>query len=482
MKKRSLPAVALALGGAFCCLFVLSGCRCIGPDYQAPKTAAPDAWQTAAIKGLAQAQAPLQTWWRVFRDPALEALIGEVRTNNLDLAAAVARLDAAAARYGIARSGLAPTIDGVGGVGRVRDSERIRTLDSQNNNPYMLYDAGFTMGWELDIWGRVRRSIEAAKGQWEASLEDTRDLLVILQSDAASTYLQLRTVQQRIVYAKNNVVMQEGTLKLTRDRHAAELTGELDVRQAELNLASTRALIPQLEAQRDQSLNRLCLLCGKFPGALDHLLQQTNGVQAVTALPTLLPADLLRHRPDVRGAERRLASQTAQIGVATGDLYPLFTLNGSFEWQASESGNLFNPQARAYGFGPSFRWALFNGQRIRNNIRVEEASAREALASYEQTVLQAYQESEDALSAYANELNRLTELRAASTAAAQSVKLVDTLYRTGLTDFQNVLDMQRELFQQQDAQASSEGAAVQHLVAVYKSFGGGWEVPATAQP
>jgi len=428
-----------------------------------------------------QSKAPMQTWWSIFRDPALDAIIGDVRTNNLDLVAAVARMDEAAARYGIAFSGLVPTIDGVGGVTRLRDSERINYHGSLPNNPYTLYDAGFTMGWELDIWGRVRRSIEAAHGQWQASLEDARDLLVILQSDAASTYLQFRTVQQRLVYARNNVVMQEGTLKLTRDRHAAELTGELDVRQAELNLASTRALIPQLEAQRAQSLNRLCTLSGKFPGSLNQLLQDTNGVQVVTAFPAFLPAELLRHRPDIRAAERRLAAQTAQIGVAKGDLYPMFSLNGSFEWQASKSGNLFNSDSAAYGFGPSFRWALFNGQRIRNNIRAEEALTREALANYEQTVLKAYQESEDALSAYANELSRLESLRAAVAAATQSVKLVDTLYRTGLTDFQNVLDMQRELFQQQDAQASSEGTATQYLVAVYKAFGGGWETPEAAK-
>jgi NodT family efflux transporter outer membrane factor (OMF) lipoprotein len=480
MNNRFSPPSSLVTSGTLCGLLALAGCLTVGPDYQAPQTGAPDAWKTEATKGLAQAQAPLQTWWRVFNDPALEALIVDVRTNNLDLAAAVARLDAAAARYGIARSGLVPQIDGVGGVSRTRDTERVRSNDSQRENPYMLYDAGFTMGWELDLWGRVRRSVEAARGQWEATLEDTRDLLVVLQADAASTYVQFRTLQQRLVYARGNVTMQEGTLKLTQDRLKAELTGELDVRQAELNLASTRALIPQLEAQRDQALNRLCLLCGKYPGAFNQLLQQTNGVPVVKALPALLPAELLRNRPDVRSAERRLASQTAQIGVAAGDLYPMFSLNGFFEWQASESGNLFNPQARTYGFGPSFRWALFDGQRIRNNIRAEEAKQREALAGYEQTVLGAYQESEDALIAYANELNRLESLRAAVAAATRSVFLVDTLYRNGLVDFQNVLDMQRALFSQQDAQASSEGAATQYLIAVYKAFGGGWESPALA--
>ena len=482
MKRKVLSSVGAVAAGAAGCLFALSGCLTVGPDYLAPQAAAPDRWQTAATQGLAQSKAPLQTWWQVFKDPALETLMAEVRTNNQDLAAAVARLDEASARYGIARSGLFPQLDGVGGASRTRDSERVRSNESQRDNPYMLYDTGFTMGWELDMWGRVRRGMEAAQGRWEASLEDSRDLLVLLQADAASSYIQLRTVQQRLVYARGNVGMQEGTLKLTRDRRAAELTGELDVRQAELKLATTRALIPQLEAQRDQALNRLCVLCGKYPGALGYLSKETQSVPVVTAFPSLLPADLLRNRPDVRSAERKLAAQTAQIGVAKGDLYPMFSLNGFFEWQASESGNLFDPQARTYGFGPSFRWALFNGQRIRNNIRAEEALAREALANYEQTVLKAYQESEDALSAYANELNRLESLRAAVVAAEQSVKLVDTLYRTGLTDFQNVLDMQRALFQQQDEMASSEGLATQYLVAVYKAFGGGWEGPEAAKP
>jgi len=482
MKRNVLSSVGRAAAGAAGCLFALSGCLTVGPAYQAPRVAVPDRWQTEAIQGVAQDQAPMQTWWKIFKDPALDALMAEVRTNNQDLAAAVARLDEASARYGIARSARVPSLDGVGGVARARDSERVRSHDSQNNNPYMLYDAGFTMSWEPDLWGRVRRSIEVAHGQWQASLEDVRDMLVVLQSDAATAYLQFRTVQQRLVYARGNVALQEGTLKLTQDRHKAELTGELDVRQAELNLASTRALLPQLEAQRDQALNRVCVLCGKLPGALVPLLRQTNSVPVVTALPSFLPADLLRHRPDVRAAERRLAAQTAQIGVAAGDLYPQFALNGFFEWEASKSGNLFNPQARTYSFGPSFRWALFNAQRIRNNIRAEEAAAREALAHYEQTVLAAYEESEDALSAYANELNRLTSLRAAAVAAAQSAKLVDTLYRTGLTDFQNVLDMHRALFQQQDALASSEGAAVQYLVALYKALGGGWELPADPLP
>ena len=477
MRHVPPPSRRLA-ASAVCSLLAIAGCKTVGPDYHSPATAVPDAWQAAAAKDLARAGAPLQTWWKVFNDPALDALIAEVRTNNFSLAAAAARLDEAAARYGVALGALAPSVSGAGEASRKRVSERVRTFDSQLNNPYMSYSAGFDMSWEIDLWGRVKRSVEAAQGGWQASLEDSRDLLVVLQATAATTYIQFRTLQQRLVYLRSNAAMQEGTLKLTQDRRKAELTGELDVRQAELNLATTHALIPQLEAQRDQALNGLCALCGRLPGTLGHLLAQTSSVPVVATVPALLPADLLRQRPDVRAAERRLAAQTARVGVAMGDLYPLFTLNGSLAWQSSESGHLFDPQARAYGFGPSFRWTLLDGQRVRNSIRAEEALAREALANYEQSVRDALRESEDALAAYAGELRRLESLRAAVTAAQQSVKLADTLYRTGLTDFQNVLDMQRALLQQQDAQAASEGAASQNLVAVYRAFGGGWPEPA----
>jgi NodT family efflux transporter outer membrane factor (OMF) lipoprotein len=476
--KYTLPIPARVAAGVTCSLIALAGCKTVGPEYQAPAPAAPDAWQTAAAKDLARSGEPLQTWWKVFKDPALDALIADVRTNNFNLAAAAARLDEAAARYGVALGALAPAVSGAGEVARKRGSERMRTLDSQLNNPYMSYSAGFDMSWEIDLWGRVKRSVEAAHGRWEASVEDSRDLLVVLQASAATTYIQFRTLQQRLAFLRENAVLQEGTLKLTQDRRKAELTGELDVRQAELNLATTRALIPQLEAQRDQALNGLCALCGRLPGSLNQLLAQTSGVPVVAALPALLPADLLRQRPDVRAAERRLAAQTAKVGMAEGDLYPLFSLNGSFAWQSSESGHLFDPQARAYGFGPSFSWALLDGQRVRNSIRAEEALAREALANYEQAVRDALRESEDALAAFAGELRRLESLRAAVTAAQQSAKLADTLYRTGLTDFQNVLDMQRALLQQQDAQAASEGVASQNLIAIYRAFGGGWPEPA----
>lgn len=449
----------------------------MGPNYVPPKNVAPDKWHVEVTKDLKHDQTPLQTWWKVFKDPDLETVIYQLRTNNLDLVEAVARMDEASARYGIARSGLFPMLDGVGGISRSRASERINSKTSLPNNPTTIYDTGFTMGWELDVWGRVRRGMEVAGGQWQASIEDTRDLLVMLQADAATTYITYRTLQQRLEVAQNNVKLQEATLKLTRDRHAAELTGELDIRQAELNLASTHAFIPELEAQCTRALNHLCLLTGNFPGAMTALIKQTAALPHVHDVPTLLPAELLRRRPDVRAAERRLAARTAQVGATTAELYPMFSLNGAFEWQASSSGDLFNSASRTYGLGPSFRWSLFSGQKIRSAIKADEARTRQALAAYEKSVLVAYQESEDALSAYANELNRLAALREAVTAAEKSADLVDTLYRNGLVDFQNVLNTQRLLFEQQDALAFSQGVTAQNLISIYKAFGGGWDVP-----
>jgi NodT family efflux transporter outer membrane factor (OMF) lipoprotein len=317
--------------------------------------------------------------------------------------------------------------------------------------------------------------MQSANASFESTVEDYRDLLVVLQASAADAYMGIRTAQQRLLFTRTNVALQKKTLKLTKDRYEAELTGELDVRQAEMNIASTLALIPQLEVDLTKRVNQLCFLAGKQPGAYNYLLNVTNAVTDINQLPSMLPANLLRNRPDIRAAERRLAAQTAMIGVASGDLYPMFSLNGFFDWQASDTGDWFNSDARSYGFGPSFHWSIFNYGRVKSQIFAEEARTRQAQADYEQIVLAAWQESEDALTLYTKEIDRKKILEQAVKAAQRSVELVNTLYKNGLTDFQNVLDMQRELFQQQDALALSKGNMASDLIAIYKAFGGGWQ-------
>jgi len=453
-------------------LFLLgAGCLSVGPDYQRPETAVPEAWQGTA----GESDDTMAEWWAVFGDPALEDLVADVRAENRDLAAAVARMEGYAASLGMARADFFPTAAVQGGADYDRQSERVHTPPdyAAADNPGWLTQAGFSMSWELDLWGKVRRSVEAARGQLEASEEDVRNVLVMLQAETAAAYIRLRTLQQQLEYAQRNIELQQETLKVVKGRFEAGLTGEVDVRQAEMNLAATTAQVPTLKAGIEQALNGLCGLTGRLPGGLDAL-REPAPVPAADTLPGLLPADLLRRRPDIRSAERRLAAQTAKIGVAQADYYPQLALNGTFALAATDAGEFGKKASQDYSIGPSLTWAIFTAGKVRNHVRAEEAAARAALADYEQTVLAAYGECEDALAALANEGERLAALRDAVTAAQQTADLVNELYRTGLTDFQGVLDTQRQLAQYQDALAQSLGQSAADLVAAYKAFGGGW--------
>lgn len=480
MRRMHWRAPWLFAGVGLAALLGGAGCLSVGPDYRTPEVATPAAWQTPAR----ESPEILTAWWTVFGDPALEALVAETRARNKDLAAATARMEAYAAAVGMARADFFPAVGAQGLAGYDRQSERVHVPEAYEatDNPGWLYQAGFSASWELDLWGRVRRSVEAARGQLESSQEDLRHLQVMLQAQVAAEYVGLRMNQQRRTYAKENIELQEETLQVVKGRFEAGLTGELDVRQAEMNLAATTAQVPALESQIEKSLNALCVLTGQLPGSLDAL-REPGPVPAATALPGLLPTalpgllptELLRRRPDVRSAERALAAQTAKIGVAQADYFPALALNGTFALAATDGGELFTTAAQDFTVGPSLTWAIFNAGKIRNHVRAEEASTRAALAAYEQTVLAAYRECEDALAAYVNEAKRLASLHDAAAAADQSVELVNELYRSGLANFQNVLDMQRQLSSYQDALAQSRGQSAANLVAVYKAFGGGWD-------
>jgi len=313
-----------------------------------------------------------------------------------------------------------------------------------------------------------------------ASVEDYRDVLVVLYADVATNYVELRALQQRRAYAVSNVENQTGTLQLTIDRNRAGLAADLEVRQAELNVAETEAVIPLLEEGIARTIHRLGVLMGEPPNALYAELEES--VPTPSASPNVevgLPMNLLRQRPDVRGAERQLAAQTARIGVATADLYPRFSLVGTFALSATDAAEFFSRGSTRYGLGPTMQWNLFSGGRVRNLIDVEDARAQQALTRYEQTVLLALEDVENSMVAYEREQDRLEALERSVVAAQASVDLVKTLYRTGLTNFQNVLDMERSLFRQQDKFAASEGVVVQNLISLYRALGGGWD-PALA--
>ena len=441
-------------------IMVLNGCMSVGPDYEQPQSEMPDAWHQAVQKDLSTGTPDLQTWWTVFGDETLNALITRASTNNLNLQTAVARIEQAAALRGVSASQYFPDI--VAGAG----ASAVQTTKAQGDRQGDLYQASLTMAWELDLWGRVRRSVESADASLQASVENYRDIMVVLYADIAANYINVRTLQERIEFAKNNLDAQMETMGLVP---------ALDVSQAALNWSRTESVIPPLKQALIEAINRLSVLTGNMPYALEKELQAAKPIPASSGDVVIgLPAELLRQRPDIRRAERELASQNALIGATQAELYPTLTLPGTL---SVESGNsdLFNSDNVGYSFGPQLRWNIFNGRRIRSQVDAERAATKAALLTYEQTILLALEEVEDAMAAFANEKDRIESLESAEASAKKSVDLVTELYRSGLTDFQNVLNMEQALFSQQDQLATSRGLISANLVAIYKALGGGWD-------
>jgi NodT family efflux transporter outer membrane factor (OMF) lipoprotein len=463
---------------------LLGGCT-VGPDYKRPETPMPDAWQTEVMQDLDESQEPLVHWWTALGDTTLTNLIRESEVSNLDLASSVARVEEARAIRGIATGGRLPDVVLDGAYARTRISENSATgsiitesggeVSAANN-----WDVSLGFSWEIDLFGRIRRQVESATAGLEASIEDYRDVLVSVQAEVAANYMDVRTLQAQLAYARANAEAQEGSLDLTRNRFEAGLTSALDVAQAQSNLFNTQSQIPLLESRLNAGLNRLAVLLGQQPGVLHERLSTTVPVPDPPAELTVgLPADLLRRRPDVRRAERLLAAQTALIGVATADLYPTFSLAGFLGLESLSFDDLFQSESGTWGIVPGFSWNVFSGGKVQNNIRVEEARTRQALLAYEQSVLLALEEVESAMVAYEKERDRRDRLAEAVDATERSVELVRTQYVSGLTNFQNYLDSQRSLFVQQDELARSEGQVVKNLIFLNTALGGGWTLSNT---
>lgn len=471
MKKSMLFLLLPAAVG----LILLGGCTSVGPDYDPPEPALPDAWHAAVQDEFESGVPNLQRWWSVFGDNTLNGLIERASTNNLDLMTAAARIEEAAALRGVSASQYFPDIAGIASATEVRNSSAQTPLGGKRQTE--IYQAGLTMSWELDLWGRIRRSVESADASLLATVENYRDVMVLLYANIATSYINVRTLQQRIQLAENNLQAQLRTLGLTRNRFDAGLVPALDVSQAELNTSRTASSIPTLQQQLVEGINRLSVLTGDMPYALLEELKVVQPIpEASAAIMVGLPAELLRQRPDIRRAERQLAAQHARIGATTAELYPTLTLPGTLALESVTSGSdLFSSGNTTFGFGPQLRWNLFNGRRIRSQINAEKAATKAALHTYEQTVLLALEEVEDALSAYAHEKERVESLASAAESAGKSVGLVTELYRSGLTDFQNVLNMEQAQLVQQDELAVSQGLISAYLVGVYKALGGGWD-------
>ncbi len=455
--------------------------------------------------------APVTDWWHTFHDPELDWLVDHAVRSNLDLQLAAARIRqaryeralvagqdtpalAANASYthlrisknglplpGASGGGVTPLSTGqiaadtsAGGSGAAASSG---DSDGLGIGPDIdLYQVGFDASWELDVFGRLRRQVETANDLLQASVEGRRDVLVSLLAEVARNYIELRGLQTQFTIARDNLAAQRQSLDLTRQRRQAGLTNDLDVARAQSQVALTASELPRLTAQIEQSRHRLAVLLGMDPSALADRLAQSAAIPDPPAtVPVGLPSELLRRRPDIRQAERQLAAATARIGVATSDLFPRFSLTGSFGLQSERPKDLPDWDSHFFNIGPAVSWPIFQGNRIRSNIQIQNARQQQALIHYRRTVLTALRETEDALSAFIHEQRRRAQLEKSLAAEQHAVDVARQLYAQGLTDFLSVLDAQRSLFSIQQTLAQSEQAVSTDLVALYKALGGGWQ-------
>lgn len=450
------------------------GCAAVGPDYVPVDIKAAKAWNNGLTGGLTDKTASaayLAAWWKALDDPILSGLMDRAVTNNLDLREARSRVREARAWRGISEADLYPALDASGGINRSRGSE-----ETGSGQYRTLYAVGFDAGWELDLFGGVRRSVEAAAADLEAAEEDLRVVMVSLLAEVALNYVEARTYQARLAVSNENLKAQKDTHDLAQARFLAGLNDELAVHQARYNLESTRAGIPDLRTGLEQTLNRLAVLLGGHPGSIHEALEKPEPIPvAPLEVAVGVPAETLRRRPDIRRAERQLAAQTARVGEATAEWYPKFTLTGSIGLESLSSGDLFSTAARTLGIGPGFSWRLFDAGAIRRNIEVNSALQEQALIQYESAVLGALEEVENALKAYSEEQQRRTALEEATGAARRAEKLARDKYQAGLVDFSEVLDAQRSLLSLQDQLTQSKGTVTSDLIRLYKALGGGWE-------
>lgn len=459
-------------------LLTLTACAAVGPEYVEPELEVPDAWHMQIVGEMEQGpEATVQTWWTVFDDPVLNELIDRARSGNLDLQTAASRVRAARLSLAITSGARLPVLDGIGETSRVKQSDDgwlAQVAPNDGFDAQNLYELGLDASWEIDLFGRIRRSIESSQAQYESTIEAERDVMVTLFAEVALTYIEVREFQNRLDYAAQNIAVQKEALGLARERYSTGLSSRLDVVQAQATLGMTEAALPDLKTARNQALYRLSVLLGTEPGSLQGEFTRAAIPQPTGRITLGLPVDVLRQRPDVRAAERRLAAQTAQIGVATAALYPEFTLKGFIGLQTRSVNDLFSNNSEMWGMSLPISWNLFDGGRVRNNIELQKELTEQRLLEYRQSVLKALAEVESALVAYNNEQDRLAALRRATEATREGVRLALVQYDTGLTDYNNVMTMQRDLFQLQEQLAASEAQLDFELIAVYKAAGGGW--------
>jgi NodT family efflux transporter outer membrane factor (OMF) lipoprotein len=472
--KRLFQIAPLLLKVALPAMILIGGCM-VGPDFKPPPKNPPSGWigvnyNSTNAASVTTTNAPdLVRWWEKFGDPKLTALVDEALRTNLDVQLAEARLRQARAQRGVAAGGIYPAVTGAAAYTRFYGG---------GTTPRDSFQAGLDAVWELDIFGGIRRGIESANANIQAARENLHDVQVTLVSEVAVNYIQLRSFQEQIDIANDNLKSEQHTADLTQRKLAAGFASALDLANANSAVATTASEVPVLQTSVQQNIYALSVLLARPPGALlDDLSKSAPVPLTPPNIPVGLPSELLRRRPDVREAEAQFHAATAQIGVATADLFPQFSLTGSVNAQSDLLRTLFAGPNRIWAVGPSMTWPIFQGGAIVSNIRVQKALRDQAGITYQKTVLSAFQDVENALIAFAKEWEHRKALSDAVTFNTRAVDLSTRLYQQGTTDFLSVLVAERSLFSSQTALAQSKANISTDLVALYKALGGGWTDP-----
>jgi NodT family efflux transporter outer membrane factor (OMF) lipoprotein len=482
----------------------IAGCA-VGPDFKRPESSTPDVFRRTEA-----AQAPSRAveaefkaeWWTLFDDPTLNMLEARLVESNLDLAAATARLYQSRAALRIAGAAQYPKVDAAGSYYRERGSPNgILSLlgnpplstqkqsasgdaplgvaplpGSQGSPPYDLWQFGFDASWELDIWGRVRRSVEAASALTAASYEDRNAILLSVRAELAKDYVELRDTQSLLEIAKQNLAIARDSENLTQVRRREGVTTDLDVANASAQVATVESLIPTLESRADAAINAIGLLLAQEPGALRETLGDSGALPTLPArLPIGFPSELLQRRPDIRRAEAQLHAATASIGMAKADFYPRIQLNGSAGFQSLQLSSLADWASRQFVVGPSITLPIFEGGRLTGTLHLREAQQQEAAIVYRQTVLKAWSEVDDALVVYDAEQRRRDRLAAAVAFNQKALSVARQRYKAGAVDYLEVLNVQKQLLQAQSSLEESRATAAANLIGLCKALGGGWE-------
>ncbi|MDP2046170.1 MAG: efflux transporter outer membrane subunit [Deltaproteobacteria bacterium] len=468
---------------------LVQGCLMVGPDYVRPPVQVEQTWLDTGDKRVQTATAEYKDWWQAFKDPALNQLIDTAYRENLTLRIAGVRVLGARAQLGIVTGQLYPqSQQATGSLQKQRVSPGAvvggspQSSSSFGGMSLAQSQIGLTASWEIDFWGKFRRAIQSADASLQATIADYDNVLVSLTADVANSYILMRTLEKRLAIANENVRIQTESLQIAQARFSGGTTSERDVEQAKTILANTQATIPTLESQLRQTKNAISVLLGMPPHDLANLFK---GKAIIPAPPPQvavgIPADLIRRRPDIRAAEFRAAAQCDQIGVSKAQLFPAFSLTGTFGPQATDVGtatlaDMFNWRNRAGSMGPTVQWNILNYGQITNSVRFQDAKFQELLISYQNSVLKAQQEVEDNLVAFLKAQERARFLSDSTSAAMRSLELAVIQYREGITDFTTVLTAQQALLSEQDSLASTLGDISRNLVGVYRALGGGWEI------